>query len=110
MDMSEGLGLGAPRAATNGYVGAGHGEQTMQSLPLPPGAPQGSNPMPHNQTPGHPSFRRQRASRACSVSAAAFSLVCLGSELGYLALRAEAPRRDLEISIEQRGLASEDAT
>ncbi|KAG4415367.1 Cutinase transcription factor 1 alpha [Cadophora malorum] len=30
-------------------------------------APQGSNPMPNSQTPGHPSFRRQRASRACET-------------------------------------------
>jgi len=32
--------------------------------PLPP---QGSNPMPNSQTPGHPSFRRQRSSRACET-------------------------------------------
>ncbi|KAK6579826.1 hypothetical protein PZA11_007534 [Diplocarpon coronariae] len=43
----------------NGY---GHG------LPAQPASTaQGSNPMPNSQTPGHPSFRRQRASRACET-------------------------------------------
>ncbi|KAF2437812.1 hypothetical protein P171DRAFT_173503 [Karstenula rhodostoma CBS 690.94] len=32
---------------------------------LPGGLPPNTNAQPHSQTPGHPSFRRQRASRAC---------------------------------------------
>lgn len=41
MASSEPAGLPRP----NGYTGPGN-------------APAGSNPMPNNQTPGHPSFRR----------------------------------------------------
>ncbi|KFY08438.1 hypothetical protein V492_06226, partial [Pseudogymnoascus sp. VKM F-4246] len=43
--------------------------QNLAAARAPPMAaatpPQGSNAAPNNQTPGHPSFRRQRASRAC---------------------------------------------
>ncbi|RFU35636.1 hypothetical protein B7463_g667, partial [Scytalidium lignicola] len=48
----------------NGLSGA------TTSAQLPPG----SNAAPNSQTPGHPSFRRQRASRACEVRCDAASL------------------------------------
>ncbi|KFX93242.1 hypothetical protein O988_06907 [Pseudogymnoascus sp. VKM F-3808] len=45
--------------------------QNLAAARAPPMAastpPQGSNAAPNNQTPGHPSFRRQRASRACET-------------------------------------------
>ncbi|RDW92067.1 hypothetical protein BP5796_01461 [Coleophoma crateriformis] len=49
-------------------------QQQQYPRPPPPAGPPGSNQRPDNQTPGHPSFRRQRASRACEVRCDAASL------------------------------------
>jgi hypothetical protein len=46
MDMAMASSEPAAQPRPNGYAGPSSN------------APQGSNPMPNNQTPGHPSFRR----------------------------------------------------
>ncbi|CZT08280.1 probable cutinase transcription factor 1 alpha [Rhynchosporium agropyri] len=66
MDMTM-VPTGASAQPPNGYAAAPISNSNSN-------APQGSNPMPNSQTPGHPSFRRQRASRACEVRCDAASL------------------------------------
>ncbi|KAI9054772.1 hypothetical protein LZ554_001920 [Drepanopeziza brunnea f. sp. 'monogermtubi'] len=64
---------------------------------------QGSNPnpMPHSQTPGHPSFRRQRASRACETchsrkvrcDAASLGVPCTNCVAFSIECKIPAPKR-----------------
>jgi hypothetical protein len=55
MASTEGQGNGYGDASAGAVVAAAAAATAAGSAI---GAPQGSNPMPNSQTPGHPSFRR----------------------------------------------------
>ncbi|TVY33971.1 Cutinase transcription factor 1 alpha [Lachnellula subtilissima] len=88
-----------PQSQSNGYGGPPAANAT-NPIPTPPQhthtqAPPRPNPMPNNQTPGHPSFRRQRASRACEVrcDAASLGVPCTNCVAFSIECRIPTPKR-----------------